>query len=79
MKRISIRQLHEHTGKLVREPPSGGYIITDRGQPVARIVPLDEAPRGTPFAERVLRPAFARLKKVRGDSTIGISEDRDRF
>lgn len=79
MKKISIRQLHEHTGKFVREAPNGGYIVTDRGHPVARIVPFDEAASGPPFSARVLRPAFARLKAVRGDSTVGISEDRDRF
>lgn len=78
MKKISIRDLHEHTGKLVREAATGGYIVTDRGQPVARIVPLDEAPRGTPFAQRVLRPGFVRMKKISGDSTIYLREDRDR-
>lgn len=78
MKRISIRQLHEHTGKLVREPPSGGYVVTDRGQPVARIVPLDEAPSGPPFSARVLRPALARMKPIRWDSTKAVRDDRDR-
>ena len=78
MKKISIRHLHEHTGKFVREAPSGGYIVTDRGHPVARIVPIDEPARGIRFADRVLRTEFARMKKIPGDSTIYLREDRDR-
>ena len=62
----------------MRDAATDGYVVTDCGQPVARIVPIDEPPRGTPFAQRVLRPAFARMKKIPGDSTRYIREDRDR-
>ncbi len=81
-KEISIRDLHERTGSLVREAAAGHYavIITDRGRPVATITPYVETkPRGR-FSERVILPAFAKTERllIAGDSTLGISEDRDR-
>lgn len=41
-KEISIRDLHERTGALVREAAAGHYavIITDRGRPVATMTPF---------------------------------------
>lgn len=78
MKRISIRELHEATGRLVREAAEGGYVVTDRGRPVAQIVPLGERQHLTPFAERVLRPGLAKMKMIRGDSTDDVREERDR-
>jgi prevent-host-death family protein len=83
MKRISIRELHEKTGSLVREARRlGGLIVTERGAPVARIEPVDSRPPLNPFRDRKLLPRYARLvrsgKLGRGiESTRIVSEDRD--
>ncbi len=83
MKRISIRELHEKTGSLVREARRlGGLIVTERGAPVARIEPVDSRLPLNPFRDRKLLPRYARLvrsgKLGRGiESTRIVSEDRD--
>ena len=83
MKRISIRELHEKTGSLVREARRlGGLIVTERGAPVASIEPVDSRPPVNPFRDRKLLPRYARLvrsgKLGRGiESTRIVSEDRD--
>src|SRR5205085_1606603 len=44
MKTISIRQLHEKTGEWVRKAERHGeIIITDRGEPIAKIIPEQKA------------------------------------
>jgi len=84
MKAISIRELHEKTGKYVRQAAEDGEIyVTDRGKIVAKIIPQTDAPEIPYFARRKLTPAFHKLMKsgkLRGgtDSTRIISEDRDR-
>ena len=84
MKTISIRELHERTGEYVRKAAEAGEIyITDRGKTIAKIVPEEEKPEAPYFARRKLIPGFRKLMKsgkLRGgtDSTIIISEDRDR-
>jgi len=81
-KEISIRDLHERTGALVREAATGHYavIFTDRGRPVATMTPCVETQPRRRFSERVILPGFAKTERLRvaGDSTLGISEDRDR-
>ena len=83
MKTISIRELHEKTGTLVREARRlGGLIVTERGAPVARLEPLAAGPKANPFQNRKLLPGYARLlrsgKLGRGaESTRIVSEDRD--
>ena len=83
MKRISIRELHEKTGSLVREARRlGGLIVTERGAPVARIEPVDSRPPANPFRDRKLLPRYTRLvrsgKLGRGtESTRIVSEDQD--
>jgi antitoxin (DNA-binding transcriptional repressor) of toxin-antitoxin stability system len=82
MKTISIRELHNQTGKLVRAAFRFGEIqVTDNGRVVARIPPQTERPEVPYFARRQLSAAFKRLdasgKTGRGaDSTKTISEDR---
>ena len=79
MGKISIRELHLSTGEWVRRAASGAsLVVTDRGRPVASLVPYEALPEGTPFGARRLLPDFAALSAVPGDSTAGISEDRDR-
>ena len=84
MKVISIRELHERTGRWVRKAGHFGEIqVTDRGQTVARLVAHVSEPAVPYFARRTTTPAFRKLMasgKLRGgtDSTRIISEDRDR-
>jgi len=35
MKRVTIKQLHAETGRLIREAARGPFEVTDRGRPVA--------------------------------------------
>jgi len=84
MKRISIRELHEKTGKYIRKAAKEGeLLVTDRGKAIAKIVPQRETPEVPYFARRVLTPGFRRLGKngrLRGgtDATRIVSDDRDR-
>ncbi len=79
MRRISIRELHEATGRWVCEAARlDELVVTDRGRPVATIVPYHVPPRGNPLK---LRPRYAALLgRLRGgmDSARIVSEDRDR-
>ena len=86
MKTITIRDLHNRTGELVREASRHGEIrVTDHGRVVAKIVPDAASPRIPYFHRRRSSAAFKRLdesgKTGRGtDSTVTISQDReDRF
>jgi prevent-host-death family protein len=83
MKTITIRQLHEKTGEWVRKAERHGQIIvTDRGQPIAKIVPQPKEAEVPYFARRKMSPEFKKLwdsGKLQGgtDLTIAISEDRE--
>jgi len=83
MKTVTIRQLHNRTGALVRDASRHGEIrITDNGRAVARIVPLARSAQIPYFARRKPSPAFKKLdnsgKTGRGsDLTLTISEDRE--
>jgi prevent-host-death family protein len=74
MKEVSIRELHQHTGKLVRQAQKEPIVVTDRGQQIAVLKSITgEESFGEPFPKRKL----SSLPKVRVDSTIYISEERD--
>ena len=79
MKSITIRQLHEQTGRWVRQAAALGELhVTDRGRPVARLVPATVAVATPYFSRRKLLPAFRATQVTgRGDSTAGISAGRD--
>ena len=82
IRRISIRELHERTGAVVREAAAAGYavVVTDRGRPVATLAPYVERHERRSFRHRTLLPEFASLtRRTVSDSAVGISEDRDRF
>ena len=53
-------------------------VITDRGRPIATLVPFQLEDNGTPFNERKMFPEFKVLPYIQGDSTQYISEDRSR-
>lgn len=79
MKSITIRQLHDETGRWVRRAVDLGELhVTERGKPIAKLVPAT-APAATPyFSRRKLLPAFKAAKLSGGtDSTAGISQERD--
>jgi hypothetical protein len=50
-------------------------VVTDRGRPVASLVPYEPIPKGAPFSARSLLPEFAALSRSSGDATSIISED----
>jgi antitoxin (DNA-binding transcriptional repressor) of toxin-antitoxin stability system len=81
MKTISIRELHEATGRWVRRAQAGEVYVTERGRLVAKIVPASPLPAKPYFANPKFTSAFrAQRKYLRGgtDSTDIISEERDR-
>ena len=83
MKTVTLRELHNRTGELVRQATQHGEIrVTDNGWVIAKIVPETEPPEVPYFARRKVSAAFKRLdesgKTGRGtDSTQSISEDRE--
>jgi prevent-host-death family protein len=81
MKTISIRELHEATGRWVRRAREGEVYVTERGRLVAKIVPASPLPVQPYFANPKFTAAFRAVrKKLRGgtDATDMISEERDR-
>ena len=71
---ITIRQLHEHTGKFVRHARKEPVFVTDRGQQIAVLKSLDTGEMvGKKFPKRKL----SSLPRVPVDSTVYISEERD--
>ena len=81
MKTISIKELHDKTGAWLRRVRTEGeVIVTERGTPVARLLPPAQAARGRAFAKRKLLRGVARLLKrpIGGpDSAEIISAMRD--
>ncbi len=62
MKTISIKELHDKTGHWLRQVEAHGeVVVTERGTPVARMLPPAAAPAGNPFARRRLLPGIKRL------------------
>jgi prevent-host-death family protein len=82
MRKTSVRELHIHTSKLVREASDGGIIVIERrGEPVAELRPITSPPR-MPAAKKAriftsMRKIWARMPQV-GDSTKILEEDRSR-
>ena len=81
MTAISISELQAHTDLWVRKATEQEpIVVTDNGQPVAKIVPIPVRPPGNPFATRKLLPGYASImhKRYGGkDSTEIVSEMRD--
>ncbi|HTX75063.1 MAG TPA: hypothetical protein VMD29_02575 [Terracidiphilus sp.] len=81
MKTISIRELHQETGRWVRQASSGEVFVTERGQLIAKIVPAAAPPLKPFFADPRYTRAFLRHRRsFRGgtDATEIVSQDRDR-
>ena len=81
MKSISIKALHDRTGHWLRRVKAEGeLIVTERGTPVARMLPPTKVPAGNPFARRKLLRGIAALmqRPIGGpDSADIISSMRD--
>jgi hypothetical protein len=74
MKTISIRDLHQATGRYVRETRIQTLIVTERGQAIAVLKPFAAAELpGRPFPKRDPRD----LPGVNHDSTLSIAQDRE--
>lgn len=81
MKTITIRELHQATGRWVRRASAGEVYVTERGRLVAKIVPALPLPAKPFFADpKFTRTFLANRRHLRGgtDSTRAISEDRNR-
>ena len=81
MKTISLRELHNNTGKWVRSVrDEEEIIVTDRGEEIATIVPRKSQPKKyVDWENRKLVPGYAKyLKegKMGSDSTEWISRER---
>ena len=74
MKTVTIRDLHHRTGEVVRASAHEKILITERGRAVALLKGVEPADlTGKPFPKRDRR----KLPRVRVDSTVYISEERD--
>ena len=77
MKAISIRELHLRTGRWVRSiGDRGPMVVTDRGRPVATLVPFEEPTARKRLPDR--EAAISKLPRIQVDSTLVVSEGRDR-
>jgi prevent-host-death family protein len=83
MKTISLRELHNQTGKWMRRvKDEEEIIVTDRGAAIAVVRPLPAGPKmKIDWRNRDLLPGYAKALKAGKlksniDSGIGISEDR---
>jgi len=81
MKTISIKELHDKTGHWLRRVKAEGeLVVTERGNPVARMLPPARGSAGNPFAKRKLLRGVASLiaRPLGGpDSADIISEMRN--
>lgn len=79
MKRVSIRDLHLHTGRWIRGVAEHHRIlVTDRGRPVAEIVPYEEKEVTVSFSDRRESAEFKELPQIAGDSAGDVGADRSR-
>jgi antitoxin (DNA-binding transcriptional repressor) of toxin-antitoxin stability system len=81
MKTITIRELHQETGRWVRQASSGEVYVTQRGQLIAKIVPAAPPSAKPYFAHPQYTQTFLRHRKSLSggtDATTTIGEDRDR-
>lgn len=81
MKTISIKDLHDQTGHWLRRVRvDGEIVVTERGTPVARMVPPARSTTSNPFSRRKLLRGVAKLmqRPIGGpDSAEVIASMRD--
>jgi prevent-host-death family protein len=77
MTKIGIRELHLETGQWVRRAANNEpVVITDRGIPVATLIPFDRLARGKSLPNRWQQ--IKKMRRIPVDSAVCISEMRDR-
>jgi prevent-host-death family protein len=81
MKIISIKELHDKTGHWLRRVKSEGeVIVTERGNPIARVLPPTRRAKRNPLAKRRLLRGMRSLmnRRIGGpDSAVIVSDMRD--
>jgi len=81
MTTVSMRELHNRTGHIVRKAAAQGKIVvTERGEPVAELHPYHQDDPAERWKRRRILPEYARImnQPIGGDITDAISTDRDR-
>ena len=68
MKTISIRELHQATGRWVRQAQAGEVYVTERGRLIARIVAASPLPAQPFFAKMCIRDR-SRIEHRDGENT----------
>ena len=76
MRHVTIRDLHQQTGHWVRLAAHQPIVVTDRGRPVATIVPFDQEGISKPLPDR--EKELSKLPKIPIDSAEIVSGDRNR-
>jgi len=74
MKTITIRELHMKTGEYVRQALEEPLIITQRGQAIAVLKPLQSFEL---IGAKMPKRKLSDLPKVKIDSTPLVSDERD--
>lgn len=75
---ISIKELHDRTGHWLRRVlEEQELIVTERGRPIARMLPPAPVTKANPFLQRRLLPGVARLleRPMEGPSSTEIISD----
>lgn len=77
MRNVSIRELHESTGAVVRSVSEEEAVVTDQGRPIAVIKPVTQADLP---GRRLPRNHWESRERpnVESDSTAAVSGNRDR-
>ena len=78
MTTISIQELHDRTGHWLRRVvEEQEVIVTERGQPIARMLPPAPASKANPFLQRRLLPGVAPLleRPMDGPSSTEITSE----
>lgn len=79
---MGLRELRHHTGEVLARVRRGETVeVTDRGEPVARIVPITTAPKSPALARlaaegrvRLARRTGPRPRTLPGDGTNRLSD-----
>ena len=62
---VGIRALQQHASEVIRRVAGGEtLLITDRGRPVARLVPIEASPLERALADGLARPARSRPRDL---------------
>ncbi len=81
MKASSVRELHIHTSRLVREAAEGKVIVIERrGEPIAELRPVSQpriSARQKAQIFRSMEKFWSRMPQL-GDSTRILEDDRNR-